>query len=253
MACWLHIHRQKKASIACKGHILMRTTQSKVIKSEEVRFVHRTGKAMSGSDSVAGDGKMSGMSKETGGYGSLSALKDAYEKKMNLAVQEAHEKGLMQGRKEGRELQKQETLKSVQSLGVLIRDFGELKKKILEGAEKDVLELALAVSQKVISIETTTNREVVQNVLRAAMKSIVDRENMKIRLHPQDFQYMMEIKPDFLRSLDGVKNIVFEEDAAIVRGGAIIESLFGEVDARLDHQFNQIRSSLTSPPGDKEF
>jgi flagellar assembly protein FliH len=74
----------------------------------------------------------------------------------------------------------------------------------------------------------------------------VDRENMKVRVHPQDFQYMLEIKSDFLQSFDGIKNIVFEEDMSILRGGAIIETMFGEVDARLDHQYNEIKSSMTT-------
>ena len=69
---------------------------------------------------------------------------------------------------------------------------------------------------------------------------------MKIRVHPQDFQYMMEIKSDFLQNFDGIKNIVFEKDESIQLGGATIETLFGEVDARLDQQFNEIKTLMTS-------
>jgi flagellar assembly protein FliH len=225
----------------------MKSMQGRVIKSEDVKLVNKGGKAIS-RPGRHGIGKTPGITDEMGMYDDLNAIKDIYAKKIQIAEREALEKGLAQGIMEGRELQKQETLQSTQALGALIHDLSELKKKILETAEEQILQLALAVSEKVIHMETQTNREVVQHVLRAAMKNIVDRENMKIRLHPHDFQYMMEIKPDFLRNLDGVKNIVFEEDASIVRGGAIIETMFGEVDARLDHQYNQIKSSLTTPP-----
>ncbi|MCX5836181.1 MAG: FliH/SctL family protein, partial [Deltaproteobacteria bacterium] len=56
----------------------------------------------------------------------------------------------------------------------------------------------------------------------------------------------MEIKSDFLQHFDGIKNIVFEEDESVRRGGAIIETLFGEVDARLDQQYNEIKTVMVS-------
>jgi len=123
----------------------------------------------------------------------------------------------------------------------------ELKKNILDHAEEQIIQLSLAIAEKVIHHEVTTNREVIRNVLREAIKNIVDRENMKIRVHPHDFRYMMEIKSDFLQKFDGIRNIVFEEDETVLRGGAIIETLFGEVDARLDQQYHEIKTLMTSP------
>jgi flagellar assembly protein FliH len=70
---------------------------------------------------------------------------------------------------------------------------------------------------------------------------------MKIRLHPDDFRYIMEIKSDFIRSFDGIKNIVFEEDVSVGRGGALIETVCGEVDARLDQQYNEVKTAMLAP------
>lgn len=219
----------------------MKPTQTRVIKSEEVRFVNKSGKVLSGVDRRPGDSK-----DRTWMDSDLNVLKETYARKLQAAEREAHQKGLSEGIREGRELQKKETLQSIQVLIALIQDLSVLKKKMFEAAEEQIFQLTLAIAEKVIHMETTTNRDVVQNVLKAAMKSIVDRENMKIRVHPQDFQYMMEIKPDFLKNCDGIKNIVFEEDASITRGGAILETMFGEVDARVDQQYNEIKSAMTA-------
>jgi flagellar assembly protein FliH len=67
---------------------------------------------------------------------------------------------------------------------------------------------------------------------------------MKIRLNPQDFHYMMEVKKDFLQSFDGLHNVVLEEDTSIKRGGAIVETMFGEVDARLESQIKEIHAAM---------
>jgi flagellar assembly protein FliH len=228
-----------------KGDVGMKPKHGRVIKSEEIRFVNKSGKRISKSGSTPGDYGASGLTDETMTTSDLETLKEIYLKKIRSAEQQAHEKGLSEGIPKGRELEKKETLLSVQAVNALIYELSELKKNMLEAAEEQILQLVLAITQKVIHMEVKTNREIIQNVLKAAMRNIVDRENMKVRVHPQDFQYIQEIKSDFLQSFDGIKNIVFEEDSSILRGGAIIETIFGEVDARLDHQYNEIKSSMT--------
>jgi flagellar assembly protein FliH len=173
-------------------------------------------------------------------------VKKTFAKEIAHAEKQAFQKGFADGIRRGKEQQKQEAVQMIQTLTALIQEMNHLKKNILENAEAEVLDLALAVAQKVIHRECATRREIIQGVLKEAIRGIVDRENMKIHVHPQDFQYMMEIKTDFLSSFDGIKNIVFEEDETIGRGGAVIETLFGEVDARIDQQFNEIKTLFTS-------
>lgn len=219
----------------------MNSSGRKVIKSEEVKFLRATG------------GYPSSLSRDPGDPSSLSGgfdrgrTKDALAKKVKLAEQESYEKGLADGVRKGRELQSIETLQTLQAMASIVTETSRLKKTILENAEQQILQLSLAIAEKVIHLEVTTNREVIRGVLKEAIKNIGDRENMKIRVHPQDFHFMLEIKSDFLHGFDGIKNIVFEEDESILRGGAIIETLCGEVDARLDQQYNAVKTLIASP------
>jgi flagellar biosynthesis/type III secretory pathway protein FliH len=38
--------------------------------------------------------------------------------------------------------------------------------------------------------------------------------------------------------------MVFEEDSSVKRGGAVVETMFGEVDARLENQLKEIKTAL---------
>jgi flagellar biosynthesis/type III secretory pathway protein FliH len=38
--------------------------------------------------------------------------------------------------------------------------------------------------------------------------------------------------------------VEFEEDASIKRGGAIVETMFGEVDARIESQLKEIQAAM---------
>ena len=218
----------------------MSSSGRKVIKSEEVKFLQVPGGVASILSRDLGDPSLL-----SSGF-DLGRVKDALAKKVQLAEQESYEKGLSDGIRKGRELQRNETLQTLQAMASIVKETSKLKKSILENEEQQIIQLSLAIAEKVIHLEVTTNREVIRGVLKEAIKNIGDRENMKIRVHPQDFHFMLEIKSDFLHGFDGIKNIVFEEDESILRGGAIIETLCGEVDARLDQQYNEIKTLITS-------
>jgi len=220
----------------------MSSSGRKVIKSEEVKFLQVPRGAASILSRDLGDPSLL-----SSGF-DLGRVKDALAKKVQLAEQESYERGLSEGVRKGRELQRNETLQTLQAMASIVKETSKLKKSILENEEQQIIQLSLAIAEKVIHLEVTTNREVIRGVLKEAIKNIGDRENMKIRVHPQDFHFMLEIKSDFLHGFDGIKNIVFEEDESILRGGAIIETLCGEVDARLDPQYNELNTSITSSP-----
>jgi len=220
----------------------MKSSGRKVIKSEEVKFLRTPSGAASSVNHDLDDPSLLSDRFDP------EKVKDAFTKKVKLIEQKSYEKGLSDGVQKGRELQKNENLQALQAMASIVKETSKLKKSILENAEQQIIQLALAVTEKVIHLEVTTNREVIRCVLKEAIKNIGDRENMKIRVHPQDFHFMLEIKSEFLHDFDGIRNIVFEEDESILRGGAIIETLCGEVDARLDQQFNEIKRVMTSPP-----
>jgi flagellar assembly protein FliH len=215
---------------------------SRVIKSEDVAYRSRQDKGMPET------GETSPV-KEAGAAVDLTVLKASLAKEVQRASQQAYAEGLAEGIRKGKALHQQENRQPIESLGVLLTEVANIKQQILEQAEEQVLELSLAVAEKIIHREVTTNREVIQGVLKEAIRHIADRDNMKIRIHPQDFLYMMEIKSDFMKTIDGIKNVVFEQDDAIARGGALIETLYGEVDARIDQQYQEVKTFLQGSNG----
>jgi flagellar assembly protein FliH len=207
----------------------MKLSGRKVIKSDEVKFFKAPGDRTLSADGVDPE-----------------RIRDAFARKIRITEQEFYEKGLSDGIRKGRDLEKGESRKTLQAMSVIVKEMSGLKKSTLESMEEEIVQLSLAIAEKVIHLEVATNREVIRGVLREAIKNIGDRENMKIRVHPQDFRFMMEIKNDFLQSFDGIRNVIFAEDESIQRGGAIIETVCGEVDARLDQQFHEIKAAMTA-------
>jgi flagellar assembly protein FliH len=161
-------------------------------------------------------------------------------KLISSVKKETYEKGFA----EGMEFRKQELLASVAAMAAAVAEIKTLKKQFYAENEKEVLELALAVAQKVIHTEVRTSREVVLAVLRDAVKKVADENGLKVRLNPEDLRFIMEMKQDLLQENVVFKNAVFEGDAGIKRGGVVLGTDHLEVDARLEQQFDKIKEAL---------
>ena len=158
-------------------------------------------------------------------------------------VKEAYSKGFADGVAK----QKKEAVHAVEALAAMTKALPSIKKDILEKGEEQIVKLSIAIAEKILQTEVTTRKDAVIGVLKTALRNVSDTDGMKVRLHPHDFRYMMEVKKDFLQSFDGMRNITFEEDGAIKRGGAVIETAFGEVDARLENQLKEIKTAMLKP------
>jgi flagellar assembly protein FliH len=72
----------------------------------------------------------------------------------------------------------------------------------------------------------------------------MDREKLKIRVNPSDLEICNQKKPEIMKDVDGIKAIDMIADISVGRGGVIVEYALGEIDARIEKQFNEIETEL---------
>ncbi len=213
----------------------------KVIKAGNVLIVAKQipqGKQGAGFGKAAGEGNCSTSNMAT--LSPESRRREEYEKNLAQVEQTAYEKGYS----DGAAWQKKQSLPTLRALDGLLQEADALQKRLFAEAEGQMLDLVLAVAEKVIYEEVSGNNKVILTVLREAVKGVVERKGMKIHLNPNDYRYVTEIKPDLLLDLEGARNISFEADAMIKQGGALLETTTGEVDARLEQRVSEIKSAL---------
>jgi flagellar assembly protein FliH len=69
---------------------------------------------------------------------------------------------------------------------------------------------------------------------------VLDRDRIKIRLNPLDHERMSKLTPALIAGFEGIRSIALEADEAIGPGGAVIETAFGEIDATIEQQLEEI-------------
>ena len=130
------------------------------------------------------------------------------------------------------------------ALGEALREISRLREGTLRRSTEDMVRLVMVIAEQVIGAEIATRPEFVLETLKQAMHHALKTDEYQVRVHPDDLAVVTDNKPLFMAAVSGLKNIRLETDPAITRGGCVVESQLGQVDATLDSRLDEIRRSL---------
>ena len=155
-------------------------------------------------------------------------------------IQQELEQAYLKGIQAGRDEAEQRIGSAVTAFSQALEDISRLREAILKNSTDDMLRLVMAIVEQVIPTEISTNPEIIHQTLKKALQAAVRSDEYHIRIHPDDFSVVMEKKPLLLASISGLKNITVESDPSISRGGCLVESQLGQVDATIETQLTEI-------------
>ena len=116
--------------------------------------------------------------------------------------------------------------------------------RLLADAEPQLVELAFAVARRVLERAVERDREVVVEVAALALEAVRRRKDLTLRVHPEDATALQEAEPRLRERLARERCIGLVEDPSVGRGGVIVETEAGAVDARLATQLEALRRAL---------
>ena len=131
----------------------------------------------------------------------------------------------------------------------LSNQISELGKKISTGAdeyfgrlERESIKLSLEVAKKILQITAEVKPDYILDVIRQGLKSLGGSKPLKIRLSPQDFEFLEVVGVPLELSSEelGVEYVADEE----IVFGCLIETDFGKADLQIDSMWEQIRQKL---------
>jgi flagellar biosynthesis/type III secretory pathway protein FliH len=121
-------------------------------------------------------------------------------------------------------------------LAQTLDELAELREQVATYAEREMVQLAIEIAKKIVRREVTVDREIVISLARVALSRLHNRALATVHLHPDDYQFALSHR----ERLSPTGTIKLVEDPAIGRGGCLIETDLGDVDARIEHQFSEI-------------
>jgi flagellar assembly protein FliH len=171
------------------------------------------------------------------------------KKDLPRLLQDSFEKGLREGKQKGEtiayekaRLEREAQTDALQKrVTAFLADLESSKKSIFADAHKILLEFCYELAKKIIRAEVAYNPDIIIGVIKKSLAYIADRERMIVRVAKDDLETVSNRKDFWLPVGERLESLTIESDERIEKGGCIVESNCGMVDARLGVQFDELR------------
>jgi len=161
------------------------------------------------------------------------------EERIQLEKEQAYRSGF----EDGKEMIKEEEEKVVQLFISLIEELKKQREEYLKSVEKEMVRLSLEIASKVIQQKIERDEKIILKNLRHALKHLLDKGRIVVRLNPADLEIVSKHSKEF-KSAEGLKELILEEDSKVTRGGCLIHSELGHIDAQIETQLEMIGKAL---------
>ena len=151
------------------------------------------------------------------------------------------ERARIEGYEAGRAEATMQAAPAVQALAEALVQAQAERDRVTDEMEEAAVGLALQIADKALTGAITAQPERVVDVVRGALRCMVERERVTILVHPEDLEIVREAVDGLIRQLGGMDHVDVQEERRVNRGGAIVRSSTGEVDARLQTKLDRAR------------
>jgi flagellar assembly protein FliH len=157
---------------------------------------------------------------------------------------EAEERGRAAGRELGFKEGQEEAARLIERMQTVLERAQDKRAEILAETEQQIIDLVLLISRKVIKIISENQRNVVISNVVQALRKVKGRGNIIIRVNMADVKLTTEHTKDFIQLVEGAKSLQVVEDSTVDPGGCVIETDFGEIDARISSQLAELETKI---------
>ncbi|TFG82997.1 MAG: flagellar assembly protein FliH [Spirochaetales bacterium] len=174
----------------------------------------------------------------------IQAMESQARARVDEVTKDAFRKGFDQGREDGFKEGKNEVDRLVGRLHTILERAMDKRSEILEQTEGQIVELVLLVARKVVKTISENQKNVVISNIAQALRKLKTRSDIIIKVNLADLQLASDHVKDFIEMAENAKRITVLEDSSIDRGGCVIETDFGEIDARIQSQLHELEEKI---------
>jgi flagellar assembly protein FliH len=171
-------------------------------------------------------------------------LEESTRSALEKERRDAEEQGQLEGREAGYQEGKAEVDRLIERTRLILERAQDKRADILAETEQQVIDLVLLISRKVIKVISENQRNVVISNVVQALRKVKGRGNIIIRVNMADVKLTTEHIKNFIQMMEGTNAIQVAEDSSVDSGGCIIETDFGEIDARISSQLTELETRI---------
>jgi flagellar assembly protein FliH len=169
---------------------------------------------------------------------------DSGKQPVDLALLEktAYENGYLQGEKAGMKIAEQKIEAVMRRYGESMLELGKLRSALYLQVEREVVKLAVEVAKKIVHREIQVDKDIIQTLVRVALSHVAEKSAVTVHLSPQDYNHLLALRGELSQS-EG-RDISLLADKSIERGGCLIQTECGDIDARIEEKFREVEQAF---------
>lgn len=117
--------------------------------------------------------------------------------------------------------------------------------QVVREAETTVIELAFETAKKIVA-GLPIDLAMVESTVREALRQCENTAEIVVQVHPEDLALLRQQQSPILNGLPETGPICYSSSSEVSRGGCVIQTKFGLLDARRETKIEQLRQSLNA-------
>jgi flagellar assembly protein FliH len=174
---------------------------------------------------------------------------DPYQKKLENEYESGYKEGFKKAVENLENTYRERLEKKFRDIHQIISSLNEKIDLYDREFERVALKLSFILSEKILQREIMLNSSITA-VLNEALRKVIGSNNILVKLNSADYELISRESNRVIHA-DSFSKIKFETNDRIEKGGCIVETEIGNVDASISSQLNEMKKqfdSILNPP-----
>lgn len=175
---------------------------------------------------------------------SSDTIMEKMYQKSRLMIEESKQKGYEEGYKKGYEEGCIAAEKIIKEANSIKREYLQKKAVYLRQLEKDIIDLVINISEKIINQKLDDDKEVIISIILKGLESLLVSDKVIIRVSKDDYDIVEFAKERLLSEASLIEDIEVKMDNSLGKGDCVIETERGCVDVSIKTQIEAMKKTL---------
>ena len=140
------------------------------------------------------------------------------------------------------------------ALAEAVQGVAQQEDEFLAEAELAAVDLALRLAEKIVGSAIEADPEAVLGVIAGALRRATVRDHLVLEVNPADFELVHDLADELAARVGGVRRLDVIAERRVSRGGCVVRTEDGEIDARIEEQLARaaevVAHALRTAPAD---
>jgi flagellar assembly protein FliH len=160
--------------------------------------------------------------------------------------EQARTEGHAAGYAAGAEQVRTEALPLLAAIADATRAVTDTREELAETLTAQAGELAMLTAEHIIAGAIAAEPARITDVVRGALRRLSDRHRVTVLVNPEDLELLSESVKALQSELGGIEHLDVQADRRIARGGAIAQTVNGEIDVSIAAQLQTARELVAA-------